>query len=300
MNERSPLQFQLDFRTGLPTAISGGKIGGSERQACIALNRERTRGIKEATRPAPSGQPFEADGWYALVTARAAQWGVPLIPLSSLGLSFDRDGFFLSKTFRRLGWGAEAIAWEDKEYGCVYKLFEVHPNSALGKKLQIEQDEDGRCRVTHIDSDLDCTMEKLSVLNEAGACLTEIVGLTDSGDYLIAKQPLCFPCSNFLEQRSTAAELMHAILPKFSLGREIRVFWSRNQAWCLGDLHENNIMIDAEGVPTIIDALICPVPPLIVRSSGQLAASIERSRALSEGLSVPSDDPFNGISDDEF
>lgn len=95
-------------------------------------------------------------------------------------------------------------------------------------------------------------MEKLAVLHEAGACPTEIVGLADSGDYLIAKQPLCRETQGFIEDRKLAAEAMHAILPKFSLGREIRVFWRRDQAWCIRDLHENNVMVGGDGKATII------------------------------------------------
>lgn len=300
MNGKHSIQLQLDFRTGLPTAIAGRIVSPEGREACTSLNRERTRGIKEATRPAAPGEPFEVDGWYAFVARKAAQWGVPLIPLSSLGLSFDKDGYFQSSILKRIGWGAEAIAWEDTDNGCVYKLFEVHPNSALGKRLQIEQDDDGNCRATHINADLDTTLEKLGVLHEAGACATEIVGLAASGDYLIVKQPLCIPSINYVEDRRIAAEAMHAIIPRFSLGREIRVFWLRHQPWCIGDLHENNVMRSIEGVPTIIDALICPLPPYLLRSANLLPSSIARAKALRKGEKPPSDDPFEGIPDEDF
>lgn len=225
---------------------------------------------------------------------------MPLIPLSALGLSFDSEGFFISSSLQRIGWGAEAIAWADKDSRSVYKLFEVHPNYALGKKLQIEQDHDGNCRAIHVNADLDSTLEKLGVLHEAGACPTEIVGLADSGDYLIAKQPLCEPNQNFIEDRRKAAELMHAVVPRYSLGREIRIFWLRDQAWCIGDLHENNIMYDAAGQPTIIDALICALPSMLLRSASFLQNSVSRARALREGRKPASDDPFEGIADEEY
>lgn len=299
MNEPLLLQLELDFRTGRPTAITCGSITPAKRQACTGINRERTRGIKEATRPAPSREPIPVDGWHALVAARAAEWSVPLIPLEALGISFDEDQFICSKFLRRLGWGAEAIAWADDENACVYKLFEVHPNSALGKKLRLEKEPDG-FRMTHADADLDTTLEKLCVLHDAGACPTEIVGLAESGDYLIVKQPLCLPLLSFATDRKCAAEKIHAVVPKRSIGREVRVFWLDGQAWCIGDLHENNIMRELDGSPTIIDALICPLQPVYYRQESFLQAAVRRARDLREGRTPASDDPFEGVSDEDF
>ena len=300
LNESLTAQFHLDFRTGRPSVITGDVVSDAARSACGAINRERTRGIKEATRPAASGEPFQADGWHALVARKAAQWGVPLIPLTALGISFDRDRLFVSRFLQRLGWGAEAIAWADVENRCVYKLFEVHPNAALGKRLVIEQDHEGAFRAIHANADLDTTMEKLAVLHDAGGCPTEIVGVADSGDYLIVKQPLCVPFENFLEDRRSAAESLKAVVPKYSLGREIRVFWLRDQAWCIGDLHEGNIMRDVSGRPTIIDALICPLPPFALKQAPHLLASVERARAWREGVDLPPERDFCDVPDDEL
>jgi len=131
---------------------------------------------------------------------------------------------------KRIGWGAEASAWRDPETECVYKLFEVHPNSALGKKLFIERHGDGEYRAIHSNASLDDTLEKLALPHEAGACPTEIVGLTETGDYLIAKQPLCAPFADFEEDRRRACDLIRAVTPRYSLGREIHIFWVAGEA----------------------------------------------------------------------
>ena len=55
-------------------------------------------------------------------------------------------------------------------------------------------------------------------LHEAGACPTEIVGLAESGDHLIAKQPLCGPFDDFEEDRRSAATSIKAVVPKYSIG----------------------------------------------------------------------------------
>ena len=166
--------------------------------------------------------------------------------------------------------------------------------------LVIEQDDEGGFRAIHGDADLDSTMEKLAVLHEAGACPTEIVGLAETGDYLIAKQPLCGPHQDFQQDRKRAAEAIKAVVPKYSLGREIRVFWVRDQAWCIGDLHEGNIMRDAAGQATIIDALICPLPTRMLKLAPHLQTSVMLARALREGRDVPSDDPFLNAHDEDF
>lgn len=145
-----PLEWIL---TGRPTAIQGDVVSGIERAACTAFNRERARGIKEATRPAPPGEPISDDGWNALVTRKAHEWGVPLIPLEKLGLSFDRDGFSASSRLRRLAAGAEATAWEDSANRCVYKLFDLK-NYTLGKKLILETNEEGDIRAVSKDATL--------------------------------------------------------------------------------------------------------------------------------------------------
>mgnify|MGYP002378196965 FL=1 len=224
---------------------------------------------------------------------------MPLIPLQSLGVFFDAEGFITSQTLRRLGWGAEAIAWADDENRCVYKLFEVRPNSALGKKLRLQREPDG-FHMTHADASLDDTLEKLCVLHDAGACPTEIIGLAESGDFLIVKQPLCLPSPDFIADRKSAAEKVHAVVPRRSIGREVRVFWLNDQPWCLGDLHENNIMREPDGAPTIIDALICPLPPVFIKQESFLQSAVKRAQDLRAGRAPESDDPFAGVCDDDL
>ncbi|MDZ4286542.1 MAG: hypothetical protein U0984_01210 [Prosthecobacter sp.] len=182
----------------------------------------------------------------------------------------------------------------------VYKLFDLKETGGLGKKLTLERNEDRGWRAVPCDANLDDTLEKLSVLHEAGACPTEIVGLAATGDYLIVKQPLCYPFDNFEEDRRIAAASIKAVVPKYSIGQEIRVIWLQDQAWCIGDLHKGNIMRESNGAPTIIDALIGPLPPELLRAEPALQTAANRARDLREGREPPPDDLFHGVSDDEL
>lgn len=49
-------------------------------------------------------------------------------------------------------------------------------------------------------------------------------------------------------------------VPLIPLERQVAVIWLNSNGWLISDLHHRNIMRDREGNPTIIDALIGPVP----------------------------------------
>jgi hypothetical protein len=59
-------------------------------------------------------------------------------------------------------------------------------------------------------------------------------------------------------------------------------------------------MRDAEDRPTIIDALLSPLPPAMIQSDRLLAEDVEDARALREDRPLPSRDVFAAISDDEL
>lgn len=130
MNE--PLQ--RDFRTGFPTAILGSETSETVRSACRAINAQRTRGIQEAAKQAPSSESLPPHVWTASFTEQANQWDVSLVHLERLGISHDNDDFLLSDELIALPSGAEAHPHLDAKNGIVYKLFDLKPNGSVGKK----------------------------------------------------------------------------------------------------------------------------------------------------------------------
>jgi uncharacterized protein (DUF779 family) len=81
------------------------------------------------------------------------------------------------------------------------------------------------CKFQTEDATLDDTLEKLCSLHNAGACHAEIIGLTDSGDYLLAKQPLCYPFEDFHQDRDVAAQAIKAVPAKGLSARGFWVYW---------------------------------------------------------------------------
>jgi len=297
----SPAQLSIDFRTGRPTAIHAGNSCSEQRAACSALNRERTRGLLEATQLAASGESFSAHAWHAAVAGRSSFWDVPLIPLGRLGIHHDEDGIPGSDFLRALTPGAEASPYYDDSWNVVYKLFDLRVNGSLGKKIELQRNAEGEFELILREAVLQDTLEKLAVLNEAGAHPTEIVGLSDTGDYLIIKQPLAQPRKDFEKDREAAIANVHGVTPPFTgLRRTVAVIWVDHRAWLVSDLHDRNIMRDQHGKPTIIDALTGPVPPLALKQLNWLREAVEDARALREGRPREPRKRFEDVEDDEL
>lgn len=299
MNETQ--QLQLDFRTGFPTAIQGQETSEALRSACCAINAQRTRGIQEAAKHTPSSESIPPDVWTATFAEQANQWDVPLVDLDRLGISHDDDGFLLSSELLPLPSGAEAHPYLDVENGIVYKLFDLKPNGSVGKKLVYSSQIEVGFEIETRDAVWLDTLEKLSVLNAAGAHITEIVGLATTGDYIIAKQPLAQPLHDFLTDRETAEEYLKSVVPiGEGLRQRIIVSYVNDQAWLIGDLHERNVMTDANGNPTIIDALIGAITPLALKQLPWLRLACDQAKIYRETGIKPSNNPFESINDDDL
>lgn len=104
-------------------------------------------------------------------------------------------------------------------------------------KLELQQESAFQTTVIQCPAKVDDILDKLCVLHTAGACPTEIVGLSADGKYLIAKQPKCRQFVDFASDKKIAARAVNAVVPKGSYGMELRVFFADDRAWCLGDLH---------------------------------------------------------------
>lgn len=292
----------FDFRTGRPTAISSSSTSESQRAACTTLNRERTSGILEAAQNHAPGESLSVDAWTEVFERALTDWDTPLIPLSDLGLSHDVDGFVNSEFLEALPSGAEAEPYLDREHEVVYKLFNLKINGALGRKLSLEREEDeGEFQVELKDADLRHTLTKLSVLNQAGAHPTEIVGLADTGDYLIAKQPLAYPLVDFAEDQKIAIQNMRGIVPRQGGFRQgVTIIWVEQRPWLVGDLHNRNIMRDFLNRPCIIDALIGPITPAALQSISWLKDAVSDAEKFRRTGIKPRYDLFDEIDDAEL
>ena len=188
-------------------------------------------------------------------------FGMPF-PLERLGIRHDEDGMLRSEFLVALPSGAEANPYRDDDWNVIYKFFFLGEGGSLGRKITLEEPESDRFEIQLLPARLVDALEKLSVLNEAGGHPTEIVGQFSNADFLIAKQSLAFPYKDYQKDREVATKAVGGIVPLFTnLERQVGVIRLNSNGWLISDLHHRNIMRDREGNPTIIDALIGPVPP---------------------------------------
>jgi len=300
LNETLLNQSYIDYRTSWPTFITGELCGPEQWKGVVELNRTRSRNIKEAAEHHAQGESISLDVWTASFEGRCQQFKVPLVSLESFGFFFNDIHLLASKDVQKLNEGKEASAWLDKSTKCVYKLFDLRANGKLGEKLVLEMRERGECEAVYHAATLSDTLDKLQLLNAIGACPTEIVGLTTSGDYLIAKQPLCQPYTNFEESLEEATEFARAVRPKSSFQQPVWVFWARQRPWLLGDLHPGNIRHTANGYGTIIDAHIGVITDEVWKEARSLDSAIQRAKLWRETGKLPSDDLFESIDDNEL
>ena len=259
-----------------------------------------------AAQCASAGESLPADVWNAAFATESAQREIPLISLAEMGVHLDPDEMLSSSKLRQLKSGAEAYPFADDEAKVVYKLFNLRgascsekPKGWLGKRVILQSLGDG-FEITLCDATLTDTLEKLMVLNDAGAHPTEIVGLSDDGKFMIAKQPLALPYVDFKKDRKDGLAAIRATVPPFTrLHREIGVFWLQEQAWIICDLHNGNIMRTRENQPTIIDALIGRLPVEFFSELAWAREAYEDSRALRLGLPLITRKNFgDGVDDD--
>ena len=284
LDDLASSQLHIDFRTRRPTGIDFASPAADQRAACTALNRERARAILEATQRTSPRESLSPDAWLAAVTSASRELEVPLISLEHLGIHHDEDGMLSSQFLTAMTSGAEASPFFDEEWNVVYKLFDLRADGSLGKKICLDERESDHFEVKLLPAVLVDTLEKLAVLNEAGGHPTEIVGLSANGDYLIAKQPLAFPYKNYQKDREIATKAVGGIVPPFTnLQRQVAVIWLNSEGWLISDLHHRNIMRDREGKPTIIDALIGPVPHAAQRKLAWLRHAVEDAEDARRG-----------------
>ena len=301
MNDTTPQQ--RDARTGVPTALHGERSDHHIRSACSALNHSRARGIVEISRFTPQRESLEINVWTATLIEEAKLWGVPIVPLEALGIRRDpeEDEFLISDELHPLTTGAEACPYLDAQNRVVYKLFDLRANGSMGKKVVIQRDEFGVLQAEIKEAVLHDIIKKLSAINDGGGHPTEIVGLVDSFDYLLVKQPLAEPYQDLKSDRQEAMDIMRCVTPMGGHFRHnLAVFHAQGEPWLIGDLHRGNIMRDSEGKPTIIDALIGYLPPYVLKELPWLNIATHDALQFRDTGQAPLRCLFDNINDDDL
>ena len=255
----------------------------------------------EISRFTPPRESVEINVWTASIVEKAKLWEVPIVPLESLGISRDEEGFLISEELQPLKTGAEACPYLDMKNLIVYKLFDLRVNGSMGKKIVMQRDDENILQAEIKEAVLHDMLKKLSSVNDGGGHPTEIVGLTDTFDHLLVKQPLAEPYHDFDADRREAMSIMRCVVP---LGGHFRhnlaVFYTQEEPFLIGDLHKGNIMRNAEGKPTIIDALVGYLPPYVLKELPWLNIAADDAKVFRETGQAPLRSHFDGIDDDEL
>jgi hypothetical protein len=230
-----------------------------------------------------------------------------------MGLRHDDEGFIHSDHLIKLPGGAEAQPFCEADTGVVYKLFDLRENGSLGKKLRLARNEAGEYELLPCDAVLPDTLEKICALHEAGAHPTEIAGLSDDYRFLIVKQPLARrqpyhednaapeTREQFLHDRDAAISRVRGVICQAPGFRQtVAVIAAGSHTWLMADLHPRNIMCDHGGQPSIIDALIGPVPPAAVKALPALARAVAGAAEWCRTGIRPAFDPLGSVNDDEL
>lgn len=255
----------------------------------------------EISRFTPQRESTSIDVWTAALIDKAKLWDVPIVPMQALGLERDEDGFLDSKELQPLPSGAEASPYLDHKAREVYKLFDLRANGGMGKKIVMQRNDEGQLVDEIKDAVLQDTIRKLSAINDGGGHPTEIVGIVDSFDHLLVKQPLAEPYHNFEEDRRAAMDFMRCVTPMGGHFRNpLSVFFAQDEPWLIGDLHKGNVMINALGEPTIIDALVGYLPPYVQRELPWVGMAARDSILYRETGQAPLKKLFEDVDDDSL
>ena len=223
-----------------------------------------------------------------------------MVPLEKLGLSIDGDGYVETEFMIRLTSGAEAAPFLDAENGVVYKLFDLREGGRLGKKLTLDHGPEGYDLIND-DAEIFHTVQKLSVLNDAGGLPTEIVGINTTSEFLIVKQPQARPFKDFVEDQRQACQKLHVIFPgRSNLKRTVGVVHGLDQSWLIADIHRGNVMRDDADEPVVIDALLGGISPKARRTLPWLEEACNDAYEFLLTNEFPKRDLFDGIHDDDL
>jgi hypothetical protein len=138
-------------------------------------------------------------------------------------------------------WGAEAAASSPARQSSTATL---PPAAASGYRMGLKLDATKHNGIWAVDTrsgNLFDMIEKVTALDGAGALPTEIIGMLDTGDHLLVKQPLATDARPAAyADRAAAAMRAYPVPAKTGLG-DLRIFHWDQRYWFLTDLHPGNV-----------------------------------------------------------
>ncbi|HVU33542.1 MAG TPA: hypothetical protein VHE61_08915 [Opitutaceae bacterium] len=209
---------------------------------------------------------LEAAGgpWSALGDAiRGWRRLLPLHPLELFGFAAAAESPLEepNAVLRRIGGGVEAWAFAAEADGSVYKFYLPREEKRIGSAFEFRRGDESLLHAEAGLGDYRALLEKLLLIDALGGMATEVVAVTPEG-IVVAKQSLGEP----LPQGDDVSALLPAglleIPSRFLRANRDhpRLFFHRDRAWLVADLHARNFVRAVDGGLRVIDLVAAPWP----------------------------------------
>lgn len=240
-----------------------------------------------------------AGGDWAAFGAAIREWRA-LLPLRHL----DEFGFVgaaenpleePNHALRRIGGGVEAWAFVSEADGSVYKFYLPREQKSIGSAFGFRPGDEA---VLHADAhlgDYQALLEKLLLIHLLGGMATEVVAITPEG-IVVAKQTLGEPLPQGDDVSGVLPAALIEIPSRFLRANRDhpRLFFHRDRAWLVADLHARNFVRAVDGELRVIDLVAAPWPSDYAARDALMSEWLARVRA------DPTASVLRGAPDDEL
>lgn len=206
-----------------------------------------------------------ASGDWAAFGAAIREWRA-LLPLRRL----DEFGFVgaaenpleePNPILRRIGGGVEAWAFVCESDGSVYKFYLPREEKRIGSAFGFRRGEEASLHAEAGLGDYRALLEKLLLIHMLGGMATEVVAVTPEG-IVVAKQSLGDPLPQGDDVSGLLPPALIEIPSRFLRANRDhpRLFFHREHAWLVADLHARNFVRAVDGELRVIDLVAAPWP----------------------------------------
>jgi hypothetical protein len=226
---------------------------------------------------------LEAAGgaWAAFGDAiRAWRALLPVHPLEDFGFAawVDNPLEEPNARLRRIGGGVEAWAFVADD-GSVYKFYLPREEKRIGSAFGFRAGDEATLHAEARLGDYRALLEKLLLIHMLDGMATEVVAVTPEG-IVIAKQALGEPLPQGDDVSGLLPSGLVEIPSRFLRANRDhpRLFFHRDRAWLVADLHARNFVRAVDGTLRVIDLVAAPWPVDPARRDPLIAEWLERVR----------------------
>jgi hypothetical protein len=225
-----------------------------------------------------------AGGDWAAFGAAIREWRslLPLRHLDEFGFAAAADNPLEepNAVLRRIGGGVEAWAFVAEADGSVYKFYLPREEKQIGSVFGYGRGDETTLQADARLGDYRGVLEKLLLIHLLGGMATEVVAITPEG-IIVAKQTLGDPLPQGDDVSGVLPAGLIEIPSRFLRANRDhpRLFFHRDRAWLVADLHARNFVRAHDGALRVIDLVAAPWPIETATRDPLIAEWLARVRA---------------------